>query len=300
MNSGSIGRRASAGALFALLALVLPALTITTTPASAAAKASSPCGSTVLKPDGTAWKCTFADDFGGRGLDGTKWVAQETAISGVHSGPECLVNSSNNIAVAKGTLRLTVRKETAPFTCHSPYGDYTTQYTSGSVSTWGRFSQAFGRWEFRAKFPAATVAGLQSALWLYPQTQTYGAWPASGEIDVGEAYSVYPDRVIPYVHYYTATSDPTVTNWSCKVSNLGTFHTYVAEWTRTGLTIKYDGATCLVHTWDPADPLVAPAPFDKPFVTYLTQVLGTGTNAFNASTTPLPATMEVDWVRIWS
>ena len=36
------------------------------------------------------------------------------------------------------------------------------------VTTYNRFSQAYGRFEIRAKFPAATVQGLQSAFWLWP------------------------------------------------------------------------------------------------------------------------------------
>jgi hypothetical protein len=31
----------------------------------------------------------------------------------------------------------------------------------------------------------------------------------------------------------------------------------------------------------------------------LTQALGSGSNAFMAGSTPLPATTEIDWVRAW-
>lgn len=259
------------------------------------------CGTTTyLKSDGSAWKCTFADEFSGTSLDSKRWTPQQTSISGTHVGPECLVNSRDNVSVANGVLSLTARKVATPFTCNSPYGNYTTQYTSGGVTTYGKFSQAFGRFEFRAKFPAATVPGLQSALWLYPEKAVYGKWPASGEIDVAEVYSLYPDRQIPYVHYLQADpADTSVTNWYCKL-DVSQFHTYVAEWTLTKIKITNDGTTCLEHTINPAAPLVAPAPFDQPFNVILTQVLGVNTNAFDPATTPLPATTQVDWVRVWS
>jgi beta-glucanase (GH16 family) len=93
------------------------------------------------------------------------------------------------------------RHEDAPLTCKSPFGDFSTEYTSGSVSTRGKFSQTYGRYEFRAKFPDAKVTGSHSALWLYPYSQAYGGWPASGEIDVAEYYTKYTDRAIPYIHY---------------------------------------------------------------------------------------------------
>jgi beta-glucanase (GH16 family) len=168
------------------------------------------------------------------------------------------------------------------------------------VSTAGRFSQAYGRFQFRARISAAKVKGLHSALWLWPENAAkYGAQPASGEIDVAEMYSQYPDRAIPYIHYNQDAPDPTVTNNYCMVSNLAAFHKYALEWTPTSMKIIYDGKTCLVHKWNPASPLTGRQPFDQPFIVVLTQALGVATNAFDAETTPLPATTEIDHVRVW-
>jgi hypothetical protein len=41
------------------------------------------------------------------------------------------------------------------------------------------------------------------------------------------------------------------------------------------------------------------APFDQPFFIALTQALGVGTNALDPSSTPLPATTSIDYVRVW-
>lgn len=257
-------------------------------------------GVTISRPGGGSWQCTFEDDFNGRALDSNKWTVQETASSGFHSGPECFVNRKNNISLASGTLRLTVRKESQPFTCSSPLGDYTTQYTSGMVSTWGKFSQAYGRFEVRAKLPAATVQGLQESFWLYPPDLAYGAWPRSGEIDIAEVYSSYPDRAIPFIHYDGEDHDPNVTNNYCFIADISQFHTYAVEWTPTSITVIYDGTTCLVNdSWSPNSPLVNPQPFDQPFILILTQALGIATNAFDPARTPLPATTLVDYARIW-
>ena len=250
--------------------------------------------------DGEHWRCTFADEFSGPSLDTTKWIVQRTSVSGFHSGKECVAESPDNVAVSGGQLKLTVRQEAAPFVCNSPGGrSFVTQYSSGSIDTWRKFSQAFGRFEVRARFPAAMVAGLQSAVWLYPQDLAYGQWPKSGEIDIAETYSNYPDRAIPYLHYEQTPGDTGVTRHTCKIKNLSAFHTYAAVWTRRSITITYDGKVCLRHAWNPAS-LTAPAPFDKPFFIALTQALGTGTNAFDPATTPLPATTEVDYVHVWS
>jgi beta-glucanase (GH16 family) len=265
------------------------------------------CGdASVLPGPGGSWECTFGDGFDGGILDQTKWIAQRTETSGFTNGKTaCFIDSPNNISVSGGSLKLTARKESEQFTCTDPNGNFDTQYTSGMVSTAeGRFGQAFGRFEVRAKVSSAAVKGLHSAFWLWPVDPTkYGSThPASGEIDIAELYSEYPDRAIPYIHYIHPnhpTPDPTATNNQCLISDPDEFHTYAVEWTRSSIEIIYDGWTCLFHTLNPAPPLQSPQPFDQPFIVSLTQALGVGTNAFDPATTPLPATTEVDYVRVW-
>jgi beta-glucanase (GH16 family) len=260
-------------------------------------------GTTIYKSNGTKWTCTFDDEFDGTSLNTKKWTPVTTATSGYHSGIECDVNSSNNLSVSGGALKLTVRKEAAPFVCTDPLGNYQTQYTSASLTSLNNFSQTYGYFEVKAKFPAATVAGLQSSLWMWPvNALKYGySWPASGEIDIAEWYSEYPQLAIPSIHYNPAGgSDPDDTNDYCAIANPTEYNTYGVTWTPTTLTITYDGDTCLVDTWNPAAPLVKPAPFNEPFVLELTQALGIYTNNFNPSATQLPASTYVDWVRAWS
>ena len=283
----------------AVLAAFAVAALLTAAPAEAAPKApkapAAPnCGTTIVKAGGSRWVCTFVDNFDGTRLDGSKWIAQQTLTSGYQNGGECFVDNPNNVSVSGGALYLTTRREASSFLCAYPGGGYLTRYTSGMVSTYGRFAQAYGRFEIRAKFPAAKVAGLQSALWLWPvDPNKYGAWPGSGEIDIAEFYSQYPDRVIPYLHYDSAADDTTLTNNYCMISDVSAFHSYVAEWTPTEITIKYDGQTCMSHTLSDGS-----KPFDQPFMVALTQALGQGSNAVTDST-PLPATTAVDFVRVW-
>jgi beta-glucanase (GH16 family) len=280
---------------------MLVAAAIIAFPAAAVGAGAPACGSSdTLTTTGGNWQCTFADEFNGTSVDSSKWVAQTTDGTGF-ANDACYVDSPNNVSVSSGTLKLTAREESAPFTCRSPLGDFQTRYTSGMVSTaLGKFSQTFGRFEVRAKLSPAQVKGLQSSLWLWPvDANKYGPFPASGEIDIAEMYSQYPDRAIPYIHYNAAAPDPNITNTSCMISNLAAFHTYAVEWTASSIKIIYDGQTCLVDTWNPASPVVSPQPFDHPFLVALTQGLGIGTNQFDPATTPLPATTEVDYLRVW-
>ena len=255
------------------------------------------CGTTTFtKSNGDPWVCSFVDNFSGTVLDPTKWSPMLTKQTGVIT-PECRVASNKNIAVANGVLKLTVRKETKRMTCYTPTGSYTTQFTGGSVTTASKWDQAGGRFEIRAKFPATKVAGLHSALWMWPRYPIYHEH--SGEIDIAEYRTNHPGYVVPYVHYTSETPDPNRTNNWCAVSRPDYFHLYVLEWTLESIKISFDGKKCIETRWDPAAPLSFPAPFNRAFYLILTQSLGIKENAFVGGKTPLPATTQVDYVRVW-
>ena len=255
------------------------------------------CGTTTfLKSNGDPWVCSFVDNFSGTVLDATKWSPMLTKQTGVVT-PECRIASSKNIAVGNGVLKLTVRKESKRVTCYTPTGSYSTLYTGGSVTTASKWDQTGGRFEIRAKFPATKIAGLHSALWMWPRYPIYHEH--SGEIDIAEYRTNHPGYVVPYVHYTSEYPDPNRTNNWCAVLRPDYFHTYVMEWTIESIKISYDGKVCIEDRWDPADPLIHPAPFNRAFYLILTQSLGIKENAFVSGKTPLPATTQVDYVRVW-
>ena len=192
-----------------------------------------------------------------------------------------------------------VSLEARPFRCTSLGGtSYVTQYSSGSITTSGKFNQAYGRFSFRAKFPRGNHPGVMASLWMHPYRQQYGRWPGSGEIDVAEDFSRYPDRAIPFIHYKTAKPNPTVTNTACMIDDPSKFHTYTAVSAPRRIVISFNDKVCVDHKVDPAPPLSGGQPFDQPFSIHLSQCLGGADNRVNDKTV-LPATTEVDWVRIW-
>ena len=259
-----------------------------------------PCGGEKPpKPGGATFTCAFSDDFDGQEIDATKWMPNKTTYAGVTSeAADCFVDDPDNISVSDGMLHLTSRVEPAPFVCAGPLGDFTTSTTAATVMTRNRFAQSYGRFEIRARFPPTTAAGVHSALWLYPQTTSYGPWPNSGEIDIAEWYSSVPEHVFPSVHY-AGEVRPASTGHTCVVASPeSSFHQYAVEWTPTLMRFIYDGEQCWEYTWTPTAPLIAPQPFDQPFFVLLTQVYGGGSNAPTAASPPV-ATMDVDWVRVW-
>jgi len=278
-------------------ALVLVALAAIGPSSARTATSSTPyCGAAIAKPGGGLWRCTFADQFSGSALATDQWTAVTTEATGV-STPDCRVATPKTIRVGGGTLKLTVLDTGTPFLCRSANGSYMTQYVAGAVSTSRKFSQAFGRFEIRSAMPNVTVAGLHSSIWMWPQDGVYG--DLSGEIDINERRTNIADRAVPTVHYRDDGTAGPKTVWNCRIEHPEYFHSYVLEWTRTTLSFIFDGQVCLTHEWQPAG-LSKPQPFDERYFLVLSQNLGGGYNAFDPAVTPLPATMLVDYVRIWS
>lgn len=257
--------------------------------------ATDACGVRPAKADGSLWSCTFDDEFGGTALDRTKWIPQTIFTTGNPDALACYRDDPRNVSVANGTLNLTVRKESAPQPCAALPGQ-TSAYTAGMVSTYHLFSQQYGRFEARIKSPTYSGPGLQDDFWLWPDDRypSTDVWPAAGEIDVNEHYSSYAGLDVPFLHYAADAqgSQPGVnTAYTCSIKP-GAFNTYTLTWSASRLEIDVNGAPCLINTsGDPA--------FQKPYIVALTQALGVGANGLDANT-PLPATMQVDYVRVWS
>jgi beta-glucanase (GH16 family) len=252
------------------------------------------CGPQPRKADGSRWSCTLAEDFSGTELNRSLWVPQTIFHTGTDSTWACYLDDPSVISVRDGALHLTVRKLSQGIACPGNKS-LQTPYVAGMVSTYGLFSQQYGRFEARIKNTATSAPGLQEAFWLWPDDRySTGHWPAAGEIDIVETYSQYPDLAIPFLHYTANDNGGPVpglnTAWNC-VAKRGEFNTYTLEWTATRIEILVNGTSCLVNTsGDPA--------FNKRYIIALTQALGIQDNAYDGRA-PLPATMTVDYVRVW-
>jgi beta-glucanase (GH16 family) len=261
------------------------------------------CGPAVEKADGSRWTCVFADDFDGDALDTSRWTVLSSLASGYRNGPECYLGDASplgadDVSVGDGRLRLTARALDHELTCPSLDGDFPSRWTGAFVTTYGKFATTFGRVEVRAAFPDVDVPGVHAALWLWPQELAYGS-TATGEMDLAEYFSQYPDRALPFLHYQPAVADGSNTDNDCLLDDPSAMHSYVIEWEPGHITISYDAKVCLDHDIAPAPPLAGSQPFDQPYTLNLTQALGVGSNAFTDAT-PLPATTTVDYVRVWS
>lgn len=284
-----MGRRTGLATL--LRAVVLGMVIAALAPVAGSAEAAPPgrgdaCGARVAKPTGGWWSCTLADGFDGSALDTRIWTALRQPGP---AGGACNVDDPRTVRVADGTLQLTVRPATGDLACPARGDGSRNSYASASVSTYYKWSQQYGRFEARLKVAPTDQPGLHEAFWLWPDARD--GVPNGTEIDIVETYSDHPDLAIPYLHYGIDSPNPGVnTAWHCTTTR-GEFHTYTLEWTADRLEILVDGRSCLVNT-------AGAGWFRKRFIMSFTQLLGAGANAYDGRA-PLPATMEVDYVKVW-
>lgn len=271
-------------------------------PLALAERARQGCGGDLTHPGGNSvWRCVLSDEFDGTRLDLTRWsvlTTDETEFSsGIPPAYACYVHDPRTVSVAGGYLNLSVVKLDDEIQCGGAAAQ-PTEYIGGAVSTLNRLAQTYGRYEIRARFPTSEDSGLQSSLILTPEDPAYGQH--SGEIDIAEYFSTWPDRVIPYVRYDHPGDDPTETNDDCTVDDLDQFHRYTLQWTPKRIETFVDGRRCLSTTWSKGTALARPAPFDQPFVLSMFEALGVSKAAFDLEDPPdMPATMQVDYVHIW-
>lgn len=158
-------------------------------------------------------------------------------------------------------------------------------YTAGFMHTFERFSQRYGTWEIRAKFPAGK--GFWPALWLCSANRV---WPP--EIDIVEAKGSLPNNAYLTSHYADGLGDAhSHTTTYTGDSTQADYHVYKLDWRPNRLEWLVDGVSRLVVTADvPDDPM------------YLILDLSVGgPGSFDGApdgTTVFPAYVDIDYVRI--
>lgn len=173
----------------------------------------------------------------------------------------------------------------------------------------------YGKVEIRAKLPAGDW--LWPALWMLPVDDTYGAWPASGEIDIMESRGNAPSYKAQGRDYVRGSLNWGPFTWlngvgrtfgwwnTRRASYDEGFHTYAVEWTADFIRIYVDtrlhfmldisfdepfftrgdfppfvvNGSETIATPDPWLNASFAAPFDRPFYLIMNVAVG-GTNGW--------------------
>ena len=233
----------------------------------------------------------WSDEFSGMELNTDNWNYQtgDGCAEGIcgWGNNERQNYQQGNIVVSDGTLKITARFEAV--------GDQ--QYTSGRINTKNKADFTYGRYESSIKLPGAR--GLWTAFWMLSTNEPYGGWPRSGEIDIMEFISSKPTEILGSIHY----GDPFPgnqfqTEYFIKENGdfLNTFYNFAVEW-EPGV-IRFFVDDVLYGTKLSTDVSPFRWPFDQNMHFLLNVAVG-GSLGGSVVASDLPATMEVDYVRVY-
>lgn len=237
--------------------------------------------------DALHYELVWSDEFDYEGKpDESKW-SYETGASGWGNHELENYTAGDNVTVADGRMTIELRQE----------GD---QYTSTRLVSRKKGDWTYCKVEASVKLP--TGLGTWPAFWMMPTDSAYGAWPASGEIDIMEHVGYDQDVIVQTVH--TAKNH----GGQGKGKSFPTagvseeFHTYSIEWLPDKIIFGIDGEDSFIY--DPHDygrqPTSELWPFDKNF--FLIFNLAYGGDWGGARGTDdacLPAEYVVDYVRVY-
>lgn len=273
-----------------------------------------------LAPPG--WRLVWAEEFDGSWLDRRRWEPQ--VGNGFFHGPsgtfipgwgnnelQYYTDRPANLEVSGGCLRIRALRESRDG-C---------EYTSArlrTLSATGKplFAQRYGRFEVRARAPEGK--GLWAAVWMLPVEETYGPWPASGEIDLMETVGDRAGEYLGSLHFgssFPERSHVTHTHGLPAEAGIGEFHVYGLEWEPGEVRWLLDGEVwARQREWfscsrrdggrglpprDAADCHPLPAPFDQPFHLLVNLAVGGGLPGPPDESTRFPAELAVDYIRVY-
>ncbi len=247
--------------------------------------------SSCLRHEG--YELVWHDEFNYVGLpDSTKWSYDTEGNSWQWGNNELQYytkGKEENAWVQDDKLYITALKTNNP---NQPY-------TSARIVTKGKGEWKYGRIEVRAK--VAGGHGAWPAVWMLPVNNTYGPWPASGEIDIMEYVGYEPDSIYCTVHtgaynYTMNTQKSGVWHQSDAQNN---FHVYALEWTENSCRFFIDDKPGFVFKKE-ARAGYEQWPFDQPFYLILNVAVGGQWGGkYGIDEAIFPSIMEIDYVRVY-
>ncbi len=259
---------------------------------------------TVSTPLKSRWIQTWGDDFdgiaGGR-IDETNWSYETT--DGCAQGncgwgnkeKEYYTDSPSNISL-NGQGQLMIVARTAPRDLRCYYGRCL--YTSAKITTRDRMLAEPGRVEARIRLSAGQ--GLWPAFWMLGRDIATLGWPAGGEIDIMENKGSEPTISSSAIHGpgYSGATPFAHRNRLARGSLTYDFHIFAVEWDSLGAKFYVDD---VVHYTVSRNALqrYGRSILGQPFFLILNLAVGGNFDGDPQSDGIFPATMLVDYVRVY-
>lgn len=240
----------------------------------------------------TGWNLIWKDEFSITGMPDTARWNYDTRGNSYGWGNNELqwytTGNPKNANVSNGTLKISAYKEPTSGK----------DYSSARLTTKNKGDWKYGKIEVRARLPVGR--GTWPAIWMLPTINNYGGWPGSGEIDIMEHVGYDPGIIHSTVHTkaYNHVKKTQVGKQINVNSAMSAFHVYTTEWDENEIRSYVDGELYFSFKNERTGPDTWP--FDQPFHLILNLAIGGGWGGIKGvDETIFPATMEVDYVRIY-
>ena len=174
------------------------------------------------------WALTFDDEFNGSELDLSRWTPHDPG--GRVRDRQLQTYEPEAVAVSGGQLHIVAQVAQVAQVARRKDGEY----VSGIVSTFGAFSQTYGRFEIRCRIPAGR--GLRPGFLLLPVP--LGPLP---EIDVFETTGSDLSKVFFANRWGTEQTERSFGDSFTGPDLSAGFHTLSIEWDRDKITWFLDG-----------------------------------------------------------
>ena len=235
----------------------------------------------------------WADEFNGGVLNAAAWTVESgdgcPGLCGWGNNElEYYTGRPENLFFQDGKLVIEARKEN--FNGKN--------YTSSKIVSRGKKVFKYGRVDIRAKLPKGK--GIWPALWMLPQSNVFGGWPTSGEIDIMELVGHEPNKVYGTLHYGPGPGSTTISRGytlSAGATFNDEFHVFSLEWKMDQLKIFVDGN--LFSTVNKPDIGSATWPFNEDFFFIFNLAVGGNWPGNPDAATYFPQWLIVDYVRVY-
>jgi beta-glucanase (GH16 family) len=239
------------------------------------------------------WTLTFQEEFDGpegTGVDTSKWTPVDRGDGFGNNELQFYTPRTENARMdGDGSLIIEAREE-----------DYMGRgYTSARLESSGKFEQAYGRFEIRARVPFGQ--GIWPAFWLLGNDIGSVSWPQCGEIDILEQVGRTPSTNYGSLHGpgYSG-GNPLSAQYQLPggARFADDFHDYAIEWEPDEVRWYVDGN--LYHTRTPGDvPSGGEWVYDHPFFLILNVAVGGAFPGSPDDSTEFPQRLLVDYVRVY-
>ena len=240
------------------------------------------------------WKLVWSDEFDGENIDKSKWNFEIDGKGGGNGEEEYYTDKRENAHLDNGHLIITAIKD------GTDVDGKKHKFTSARMTTKGKFSWKYGRFEARIKLP--TGRGVWPAFWMMPEDTVYGGWASSGELDILEEVGDKPSTAFGTIHYggswpanvhtgdkYTLPSGLLSDDW----------HVYAVEWEEGVIRWYFDGQLYQTQTQWYTKAAPFPAPFDQKFFIIFNFAVGGAWPGRPSPDTKFPQSMDIDYVRVY-